>query len=660
MPSKISLPSLELLKLMGRSSGWVSILYFLGLLFSIPFEIWMIDSNERFMYQPENVFQYNYDIQLVFLIAVPVLLPLFLFHFMQSKQSSDLIHSLPVKREKIFHQYTISGWVMLNIPVVIIAAIVFLQWSMMDLSVAFSVNKIFIWLGVTVLFNTILYMCTIFIGMITGISIVQGILTYIFLFLPVGLFILVTYNLKYFLYGFPDSYLLGKKIEYLSPLTMLDGMQNSINLPVLLIYGVISVVLYFISKILYAKRKTESVSQAMIFPVLKPVLKFGMTLCCALLAAGYFGEYSNQSEVWLFFGYFFGSFVGYAFAEMLLQKTWRVFQNLKGYLYYGGVLLVVIGFLQLDVTNYEEKVPAIDEIKSVHLSNSPYLYLQPEEFSGIYKPFYLSEKRNIQLVHDLHEKIVSNKKMEDVQSPTSDTAFFVYELKNGKKLVREYIINKEDYTDYYSSIHESVEFKEVTNRIFSLSLEDINMITIEPMGWKSTRAVISNEDDMEEFISILKEEILASTYEEKNVQSAFKSNISFSLNNKEYGGYADLTTLPSYKKLIRWIEEKELTEKAFLTEEDIEYLIVVKKEDIEINRDGYEHLDIFNRMKADKNALTIKNKDQVRDAMAMTKDAYLPESNSTYLVAYKIKSQVEPYVGTMDKKDAPAFINEEF
>lgn len=661
MLSKTSLPNPEILKLMLRSSGWVSIIYFLILLFAIPFEILMRTTNERLMLEPTNVFQYNLELQYILLVSVPVLLPLFLFHFMQSKQSSDLIHSLPVSREKIFHQYTLSGWLMVNIPVVVIATIVFVQRSVLNLQSILETDSIFYWLGMTILFNTIIYISTVFIGMITGISIVQGILSYIFLLLPVGLFVLGAFNLKFFMFGFPDSYHLNGKIQYLSPLTMIEAIQDISNVILLGIYAGISILLYFLSLVLYKKRKPESVSQAVIFPILKPILKFGMTVCCALLAAAYFGEYREVSEGWLFFGYLFGSFFGYVLAEILLNKTWRVFGNLKGYLYYGGIFIVIIAIFQFDLTNYENRIPEIEDIQKVHLSDGPYLYLNPEQSGYSKDTFYLNETNNIQLVHDLHKQILSKKESKKASGEQIETAFFVYELKNGKKLVREYEINKDDYLAYYKPIHESKEYKEVTYPMFNLTTDKINMITIESMGYKNDRAVISEKADIKEFLSIIKEDILASTYEEMYSSKSFQSYISFSLNNsKEFYGYADIPALATYKGLENWLAEKELLDNAFISEEDIDYAVVLEKEDLEINPDGYSNHEVFTNMNNHPNAKTFKTKEQIRELMDHTEDAYLPDSKKTYVIAYKFKNQQDPYLGTFDKSDAPAYVNEKF
>jgi ABC-2 type transport system permease protein len=664
MPSRTSLLNPEILKLILRSSGWISIIYFLVLLFAIPFEILMTTSDKRLMFEPANVFQYNLELQYILLVSVPVILPLFLFHFMQSKQSSDLIHSLPVKRDMIFHQYTLSGWFMVNIPVVVIAIIVFVQRSVLNIQSILEMDSIFYWLGMTILFNTIIYISTVFIGMITGISFVQGILSYIFLLLPVGLFVLSAFNLKFFMFGFPDSYHLNGKIKYLSPLTMLEGIQDIPNRLPLWIYVGISILLYFLSSLLYKNRKPESVSQAVIFPILKPILKFGMTVCCALLAAAYFGSYRELSEGWLFFGYLFGSFFGYVLAEILLHKTWRVFGYLKGYLYYGGILVVIIAIFQFDLTNFEDRIPEMEEIQQVHLSNGPYLYLNPEESGYSKETFYLNEKNNIQLVRELHEQILSNKNNKKVSSELSESAFFVYELKNGKKLVREYEINRDDYLAYYKPIHESKEYKEVTFPLFNLTSDEINMITIESSGYKNDRAVISERAEITELLAIIKEDILSSTYEEMYSSKSFQSHISFSLNNskegKEYYGYADTRALVSYKRMQDWLEGKDLLDNAFISEDDIDFAVVLKKEDLKLNHDGYSNIEVLTNMNNHPSATTFKSKDQIKELMDITEDAYIPDSKETYVVAYKIKNQLDPYLGTFDQNEAPVYVNDKF
>ena len=105
----------------GRSVGWISVIYFLGLLFAVPIRIIMTytDQNFRDLTAVESLFRFDFGLQLILYVSVPVLLAVFLYRFLHVKQAADLMHSMPIKREKIYHFYTLTGLVYLIIPVVL-------------------------------------------------------------------------------------------------------------------------------------------------------------------------------------------------------------------------------------------------------------------------------------------------------------------------------------------------------------------------------------------------------------------------------------------------------------------------------------------------------------------------------------------------------------
>src|SRR3954468_23510878 len=167
MPSRTSWFNKELLLQIGRSTGWISIVYFLGLLFILPIQLLMIYSDETKSYypQPNNLFPINFTFQIGLIVIVPVILAVFLFRFLQVKQAADLMHSIPLKRERIFHQYALTGMVLLILPVVIIAIIILLMHNTLDFSNMFSVKDIFYWAGTTLVITLLLYTATMFIAM---------------------------------------------------------------------------------------------------------------------------------------------------------------------------------------------------------------------------------------------------------------------------------------------------------------------------------------------------------------------------------------------------------------------------------------------------------------------------------------------------------------
>ncbi len=146
MPSKTSLFNKEIFLQIVRSTGWISLIYFLGLLFSLPIRILMIyTENNTYKRTPEMVeslFQYDLHIQVILFVAIPILMSIFLFRFLQVKQSAEFMHSLPIKREKIYHQYTLSGIIGLVLPVILVTIILLIMHSILDLNSYFQIKSI--------------------------------------------------------------------------------------------------------------------------------------------------------------------------------------------------------------------------------------------------------------------------------------------------------------------------------------------------------------------------------------------------------------------------------------------------------------------------------------------------------------------------------------
>lgn len=103
-------------------------------------------------------------------------------------------------------------------------------------------------MGITILFNIVIYLAGVSVGMLTGLSAVQGALTYIFLLLPVGLIILVSINLPFYLFGFPGQYYMESKLEQFSPLIAITQMNmRTPSIVETAVYFIIIVSLYFLA-----------------------------------------------------------------------------------------------------------------------------------------------------------------------------------------------------------------------------------------------------------------------------------------------------------------------------------------------------------------------------------------------------------------------------
>jgi ABC-2 type transport system permease protein len=648
MRSKIFWFNRELVFHIFRSVGWIGIVYFLALFFALPLNILIRASNEEFLgyTRVQNLFEFNFDIQVVFMIVLPVLLAVFLFRFLQVKQATDLIHSLPIKREKLYHHYAISGVILLLMPVVFNSIVLLIVQKVMGLEQLYGLEDISYWTGVTLILNFVFYTAGIFVGMFTGISAVQGVLTYIFLLFPAGISILIVYNLKYFLYGFPADYFLKKQMEKFSPLLLLIDL-NYKPLDKTSVYVLIAtmILLYWLSLFVYKNRKLEAASQAIAFRKLVPVFKYGTTACFMLLGGLYFGMIQHQIG-WLIFGYAAGSIVGYFVAEMVLQKSWRVFGNLKGFFIYAAAAVLIMAIFQIDITNYEKAVPELDEIERVHFSQFVYQYTDKKHSY----PVYLKDRTNLNAVRTLHEQITKNRKWID-RNRATEPIFIVYELKNGDKLIRQYEINIEDYSDYLKPIMEAEEYKIGTNELLRIDESDVDKITIMPRGPIVKRAVIANPADLNEAIRILKEEIVQETYEEMNSSREVLSDIDIFLQNNRTI-HVELKT--SYQDFEGFLRDKGLLENARIMPEDISHILVIKQKELQNNND-MDTEKLFRKLERKGDALRITNKKQIEECLKN-----MSREKGEYVAAFFYKNERSPDISHIYDQQVPSVIKEYF
>ncbi|PLS03728.1 DUF6449 domain-containing protein [Neobacillus cucumis] len=650
MPSRMSWFNREVLLQIGRGTGWVSIVYFLGLLFILPIQLLMIYSDETKSYYPapNNLFLVNFTFQIGLMVIIPVILAVFLFRYLHVKQAADLMHSIPLKRERIFHQYALTGMIFLILPVAVITFIILLMHNTLDFSNLFSIKDIFYWAGTTLVITLLLYTAAVFIAMMTGMSIVQAVLAYTFLFFPIGMTMLLFFNLKIVLYGFPSDYFLNRQLEKLSPITyaaVLDSRKFQWNDGIA--YMILTIVLYGLSLFFYKKRNLEAASEAIAFPKLRSVFKYGVTFCMMLLGGSYFQEVSYRSFNWTIFGYVIGAVIGYLGAEMILRKTWRVFGRIKGLIFYLAITAVlVIGVHILGF--YENKIPEEAQIKNVLFSNQFGFYTNEDTYGEYYTPLPMKEKANIEAVRRLHQQLLSDKKINQQKENSHSVNFYIqYELKNGSKVTREYSVNERLYEDFFKPIYESKEYKRSTNEIFKLKENKIKTLTLRGNGPDSQGVALSNSNDIKEVIAALRKDVLAESYEDNRY---FKgSAIEVYLGSDHYLSFE---FKPIYHNLTEWLKQKELLKEAKANAEDVTHVLVAKG--------GAENLEDVEKVKTDieksTDTLDVTNKDQIEQML----NNVSADSNNDYTAVFYFRSGHYYEVMYFDEKHAPAFIKDHF
>ncbi|WP_379154334.1 hypothetical protein [Paenibacillus sp. sgz5001063] len=308
-----------------RQHGWIGIIYTLGLLFSLPLQLFMSGYSGTEPQKVDGLFSVGGDMQVLFIIVFPVAAGLFVFRYLQSKRSSDLWHSLPLRREQLLTAHMASGLCLLLLPVWLTAAVTAIVTPLGGNMYIYSGADIWNWCLIVSIISLFLFVFSTFVGICTGQTVLQGIIVYILLILPAVLFQLVNYHLGTYLYGYPEGSGSSDSQLMWSPLLRLVTYTNDVfSVVELWIYSVLSVLFVALSFVLYRKRHGEKTGQAIAFTYFNPLFKAGVMLCAMLLSGTYFTAVKPHQIGWMVCGYITGAILGYIAAEMIIRKTWQI------------------------------------------------------------------------------------------------------------------------------------------------------------------------------------------------------------------------------------------------------------------------------------------------------------------------------------------------
>ena len=586
-----------------RNVGWVSLAYLLCLLFLMPLQILMDLSMEdsylsRYFNSAEalNLFNLGGELQVMLMAAFPVLLAVFLFRYMHVKLSSDFVHSLPLKRERLFVQYALYGILILIAPVLVTGIALFVLSIVFNISHVLTIGSILAWAAQTILLNIFIFTAGIFVAVFTGISVIHGALVYILLFFPYGIFTLVFANLDFYLFGLVPSYYLNANVEQLVPFVRaFDFNHNPLTAWEFVIYTLIAVAAFVIALLVYRRRHAEMATQAVAVRPLRPVFVYGVTFCTMLVGGLYFGETQDKSLAWIIFGYITASILGYYIAQMILEKTWRVFDKWKGYLLFVAGALIVGLCVYFDITGFEHRVPEVANIESVYI-NSYYnanlgkpdpvyydekrqqLWIDSMDLPFGRELFHYEDPQVIELLRKLHLQIVDDQKV--LKSSKSydrygnyRTISFAYNLKNGEKIVRQYTIPFNQYMDTLKPIFESKEYK--TNFYPLLRIDDLSHLDAITFRnyYLDKRLTISDPQHLQELHQIIQKELTNETAEVLLDTGYSWADIDYRWDNGR-SSYAQLKN--SYTELEKWLKQYGYDQQVRITVDDIKYMLLAK------------------------------------------------------------------------------------
>jgi len=642
-----------------RQSAWLSVLYLIGLLIALPLMIITQDNEyelsfRRFepVWNLDDLFYFGQQIQPFCMMIFPAFIAIFLTRYMQNKKSADLFHSLPFRREQLLSIHLLVGILLNAIPIGITMILLAIMKNRL-MYLEYTGTQIWQW-GITVfVISLFIFAFTFFVGVCIGQSVLQMIVTGILLLLPVVVIMFFQQHFIAYLYGYMQESSMVTNYDYSSPLVRIGALSGeALSLQEGWIYAILAVVFIILTYILYKLRPSEAASQAIVFRYFNPIFRIGVMFCASMTLGTYWRLVPSFDNVVLTISiYILGIIVGYFIAEMLIRKTWYIF-NWKMMLRMLGYSIIVGFIIYLPITNltgYEKRVPELAEVQSVYIGNNAqgqlfeYDYMSSQY--GIKKEKLSSNQEYIQSILALQAKVVEDqpevdyKNREIINYPVQ----IAYQLKNGELMYRSYVLPDKMYASDLEKITNTEEYKTVYYRLDDLKKYQ-GKIRIYNTDVSQKSKVVTNPAKVKELKNLILQEHLAiqNPLNRSIVGNRASFVIQFPLNEEGTNTderYYDWDT--SYQPIAIWLKANGYWDTLVTQPKDITSIIIAK-ESTDSNTHYQELSYRFSQQLTNSKLVTV-NRPQVIAELLDHSQQEVNFQNTNYILKLKFKDKSIAY-----------------
>ena len=233
----------------------------------------------------------------------------------------------------------------------------------------------------------------------------------------------------------------------------------------------IGLVFALLALLRYRKRQLETAGDFLSFLPAKPVF-----LVIYTLAVGYL--FYQIISGFPLLGLFAGLFIGFFTGKMLLERTVKVFQGWN-FLFWGILVTAVflsIGLTALDPLGATRYVPDADRVEAMYFYNSTDRYLY-EDASEDENRWVITDTAEIAEFCQFHSEVCDGRYKNTEDGYTS--VCLRYQLKNGKTVLRKYLIPVESPQGEFArqklsswqSVFHTSDWSNVTANTYQVDLE---------------------------------------------------------------------------------------------------------------------------------------------------------------------------------------------
>lgn len=411
-------------------------------------------------------------------IVTGLMLAIGSFHFLHQKSASDLIHSLPIKRTKLFGYIVASDLIMVTIMNLITNILCSLICVAVGCFNGQALMNAFVSLICIVIITAMNYLTATLAINMTG-NTFMSILAYVVFAAYIPLVIGQFYNML--ASTFYNSYVSQGGLgftDYLSPITLSFKLTRwhafSMHGLTLIASILMIVFLFGITVCLFKIRPAEAASKSMAFKKTESIIR--ILLVIPLSIYGGLLLYSSlftASKIWLIIGMILSAIILHGFIEGIYHFDVRaILKHKLQLLLCIAASLCILLFFWFDVTGFDNYQPEAEEVAYItvdpeyngigFLESNYHMSGIPENgVSGEDIPLLLEALKPA--VRQAHEGSYSNIWIS--RNITID-----YVLKNGKVKQRSYALTAEDSRDILKILLSSDTFKKSYLKLYDTDL----------------------------------------------------------------------------------------------------------------------------------------------------------------------------------------------
>ena len=454
-------------------------------------------------------FMNSASLSMIWIVIFSIGTAILLFNYLYNAGSVSCIHGLPLKRKTLYISNISTGLFLLIIPVFVnVLVLIILKLTMLEVNYIVKFSFLLEWIFQYILYTLIVFSGTVFTSMLTGNAVASLAFSGIFALVPFFILAFTDFFLSQNLYGYYSQNLL----QYTEYIYIFPSELMSYKC---LIYIILSALLLIIGGLLYKIRKLENYGEILSFPKLKPIFIFCAAVCFGLLGYAYFiGINSIDSSAAIFVMLPFG-IVGLIIAFMLSKKSFSLKGIVKHLVVYVVFVVAVFITIRFDITGFEKRVPAMEDIKSVSVVEPNYIdsyrYLMGEKvyYDDVLNP-EMTTPEDIANVLALHEAKVAH-------GYTQDYIYdqylpIIYTLNNGSQIKRTYAINYDEDKDLLAPIFESDIYRAYRYPI--LDGTEKNIHSVDFSYFDSYYISTDKQNEIDILVSALQQDLMSLKYDD--------------------------------------------------------------------------------------------------------------------------------------------------